>query len=68
MVLNICKCQIFSFSRKHIDMIFGYELNNIQIPRSNAFKDLGVTFNRDISFDPHINNIINGASRMSSLS
>lgn len=64
MLLNINKCEIVSFTTKRNYISFDYAIEDKKIPRSNSFKDLGVTFDRELSFIPHIHNVISDASRM----
>lgn len=64
MILNVPKCHVVSYSLKHNDIVFDYTLNDTKIPRSNTYKDLGVIFDRELSFVPHINNILNDSCRM----
>ena len=58
LTLNILKCLIVSFTRKHTQIIFNYVINEIIIARSKTVKDLGVIFDDTLSFREHITNVV----------
>jgi len=65
--LNINKCAVVSYGRQ-IDNAYSYFImkqgidNKLQ--RLDSFKDLGVTFQSDLSFKNHITEKINKANSM----
>jgi hypothetical protein len=52
--LNINKCQVMSFSLKKENIRFDYTLNLNLLNRPETVKDLGVIFDRKLSFTSHI--------------
>ena len=65
--LNIDKCTAVSYGR-HVDTSHVYYLNNgvsdLPLQRLESFKDLGVTFDSNLSFKYHIAEKINKANSM----
>lgn len=59
LTLNIDKCSIMQFYRIQNPIIFDYSVNSVILNRCNNVKDLGVTFDRKLSFNLHIENICN---------
>lgn len=55
--LNINKCRVLSFSRRAKPIQFNYCINNVPLQRCVSFRDLGVTFDSQFSFNTHIENI-----------
>lgn len=45
--LNVDKCAIMTFTRKHLPIQFPYKLNDQTVSRVESFKDLGVFFIRN---------------------
>lgn len=62
MKLNIGKCQIMSFYRKKNPVIHDYYLNATQLGRVTQFKDLGVLFDRKLSFSLHLDYLISSSN------
>lgn len=58
--LNINKCNVISFCRKPI-VNFDYKLNGNSIERVDSILDLGVILDNKLSFQFHIDNIVNKA-------
>lgn len=52
--LNISKCKSVSFSRKLCPINFIYEINNEILVSCNSVKDLGIVFDKELSFRLHI--------------
>lgn len=63
--LNINKCNLISFTRRHqvTFQYFNYNINDISLSRETSMKDLGITFDQKLTFDAHIKNITNKAFR-----
>lgn len=61
--LNIEKCAVLSFTRSPSPQLFDYNVANTSIPRVNLFKDLGVLFDPQLSFAPHIEAMTSSASK-----
>ncbi|KAL1448351.1 hypothetical protein WDU94_015562 [Cyamophila willieti] len=57
MQLNIAKCKIMSFHRKRNPILTNYTINNEVLERVLFMRDLGVTFQPDLTFNLHINNV-----------
>ena len=58
--LNISKCKKVSFGR-HINNSGHYSIDNVELENLDSIKDLGVTFDSQLSFVIHINEKINKA-------
>lgn len=56
--LNISKCSALSFFRIKTPFIFPYVIDGNVLSRPVTFDDLGVTFDSQLSFVPHINTVI----------
>lgn len=52
--LNVDKCQIITFSKKHIPITCNYYLSNISLSRSSLVNDLGILFDSKLIFNSHI--------------
>lgn len=61
--LNVSKCFVISFTRKPNFVSYQYKLNNMELKRIQAMRDLGVTFDSKLLFDAHIDNIIKKATK-----
>lgn len=57
------KCKKLTFTTKNKPIISTYTINNQPVESANSFKDLGVQFQTNFSFIPHINNITSSAYR-----
>ena len=62
MPLNVSKCSIISFGRKHSLFHFGYALGNQQLERVSTIKDLGVLIDTKLTFKDHVAYIVSKAS------
>lgn len=62
--LNSSKCQVMSFSKKLDVYYFQYILDNVVLDRPSVVKDLGVTFDSNMSFVNHISCITSSAFKM----
>jgi hypothetical protein len=56
--LNRDKCYILSFSRKTKPLMFDYSIGNALLTRCFTFKDLGVTFDAQFTFNEHVDIIV----------
>lgn len=63
LALNVSKCNVMSFSLKHCAVEYDYTLDGQVLQRPNIFCDLGVTFDRTLSFTAHISNVITSCFR-----
>lgn len=54
MEFNQSKCYVMSFGRMWRPILFDYKLGNTNMPRTMVMKDLGVTFDRTLTFHDHI--------------
>uniref|UniRef100_A0A8D8ZWV8 Reverse transcriptase n=1 Tax=Cacopsylla melanoneura TaxID=428564 RepID=A0A8D8ZWV8_9HEMI len=63
MLLNVDKCQVITFHRKHAPHMYDYFINGIEVNRVYQVKDLGVMFNCDLKFNSHYNAVVNKAFR-----
>lgn len=62
--LNLSKCKVMSFHRKHTPFVFNYSLENSKLERCETFKDLGVVFDPGLSFSKHIADAVSSARRL----
>ena len=62
--LNIKKCVSFSFYRSQSYIEFNYSINSVALDRVMSVKDLGILFDRKLSFNDHINMIVSKANSM----
>jgi hypothetical protein len=56
--LNRNKCYILSFPRKTKPLMFDYRIGNALLTRCFTFKDLGVTFDAQFTFNEHVDIIV----------
>ena len=58
LTLNVNKCNVMTFSTKDSNYTFNYSLDNEPLTRPSTFKDLGVTFDKKLSFINHIDTLV----------
>ena len=61
--LSIPKCKVIKFTRKHDVVAYNYNFDGEQLSVVSSFKDLGVYYNTNGSFNSHITNIISKAKK-----
>lgn len=61
--LNVDKCYLVSFTRKHTLIDQGYQLKGRPITRVSEVCDLGVLFDNKLTFEKHVNSCVSKASR-----
>lgn len=54
MEFNPTKCSVMTFGRRKQPVSFNYTVDCFEIPRVTVIKDLGVTFDRQLTFHDHI--------------
>lgn len=64
MTLNVNKCYHVKFTRKTKFIQSAYNINGIPVQEVEQMRDLGVLFDRQLTFVPHIENVVKKASRM----
>ena len=64
MSLNVSKCKFIRFSRLRCFQNFNYELNSETLVEVGSINDLGVILDSNLSFVPHISDIVNKSLRM----
>lgn len=64
MLVNVDKCQVITYSKAKKPIEFNYLLNHHLLRRVNVVKDLGVIFSSDLSFNSHIDAVVNKAYSM----
>lgn len=62
--LNISKCKVISFYRRSNPVENSYIINNTTLESVSTFNDLGVIFDRELSFSLHVDTIILRAFRL----
>lgn len=63
LLLNVNKCSVISFSRRISPLVYSYSFGSEIVPRVSLVKDLGVLLDINLSFNSHIDYIINKANR-----
>lgn len=63
LLLNVNKCSVISFSRRISPLVYTYSIGCEIVPRVSLVKDLGVLLDVKLSFNKHIDYIINKANR-----
>lgn len=61
MVLNVDKCQVMTFTKKINFITFDYSLRSNVLHRPELVRDLGITFDKKLSFAPHVTSICSKA-------
>lgn len=61
MNLNVNKCSVITFSRKLWPRQHNYKMNDTEVKRTEIVKDLGVLFDKKLTFKPHIDRIVNSS-------
>jgi hypothetical protein len=61
--LNISKCCVLTFTRQHNPLNYTYNVSGINLDKVASYKDLGVVFNANLSFNPHIESLVAKANR-----
>lgn len=62
--INIPKCRVITFHKCLNPLQLDYRINSTTIDRVSSVNDLGVIFDKDLSFNCHIDNIILKGLRM----
>lgn len=62
--LNLSKCQVITFSKRHNTTLFTYHLSGTVLTRVYKVKDLGVILESDLSFNAHYEMILSRANKM----
>lgn len=63
MPINVAKCRCVTFSRKSHPCLYPYHIANQSITRTDSIRDLGVTFDSQLSFNAHVESIVSSANR-----
>jgi hypothetical protein len=61
--INVGKCKFMSFTRQSSPHRHVYHINGIPLEKVESFRDLGVVFTPDLSFNAHIDHIANRANQ-----
>lgn len=64
MYLNTNKCFHVKYHRKHNIITSSYFIDNEKIKELDSIRDLGILYDKKLTFVPHINNIIKKASNV----
>lgn len=62
--LNPDKCHVITFTRKINPIIYNYKLNNYNLKRVHEIRDLGVIIDSKLTFNSHIDKIIQRAYKL----
>lgn len=61
---NNTKTYVMTYSRKKKALQYNYGMGGVTVSRKWSVKDLGITFDVQLTFVDHINNIVNSANKM----
>ena len=61
--LNVSKCNILSFYRIKQPILHSYTVDGTALSRVDRFSDLGVIFDTQLSFVPHIETLVSGCCK-----
>uniref|UniRef100_A0A8D8ZS18 Reverse transcriptase domain-containing protein n=1 Tax=Cacopsylla melanoneura TaxID=428564 RepID=A0A8D8ZS18_9HEMI len=64
MSLNLDKCKAMTLHTNKNPILASYNINNVSLSRVESIKDLGVTFEPNLKFNLHYNNIKNKSLKM----
>lgn len=59
--LNVQKCCCASYYRKKNPIEFNYNIEGCALKRGREMRDLGVVFNRELTFNPHVDTTVSRA-------
>ena len=61
---NVKKCKVLHFGKNNPNISYKMKLGNdlVNVDSSNEEKDLGVSFDADLTFDGHINRVVSKAN------
>lgn len=59
--LNKSKCSVLSYTRKLNIIDFNYQVQSTKVDRKTTIKDLGIIFDQKLSFNEHIDGVVNSA-------
>ena len=61
--INVAKCQILSLTKKKHPYLYNYSINGVSLDRVHVVRDLGLQVDAGITFQHHIDSIVNKASK-----
>lgn len=61
--LNIGKCRVVTYTRRHNTINYNYNIDNSEIIRSELYKDLGIVFDSKLTFNEHVLEIVAKTSK-----
>ncbi|XP_063924454.1 uncharacterized protein LOC135138413 [Zophobas morio] len=61
--INISKCKILRFSCKKMRMLFDYIIEGNKLEHVDVFCDLGVYFDRSLSYSQHVDDVVNKCNK-----
>lgn len=62
--LNVSKCNIMTYTTITTPLLFNYTLATALLQRPSTFRDLGVTFDKELSFAAHIDQVTSDSFKM----
>ena len=63
MQLSPGKCVYMSITRKHQPVVFYYNIDGKILERVDSFKDLGIVFQSDMSWNNHVDSVVGSANK-----
>lgn len=64
LAFNVSKCKLLQYTKCTNRICYDYTLNNVVIEKVTSTKDLGVTFDSQLSFNDHTSNVIQSSLKM----
>ena len=56
--LNVSKCNVMTYTTSARPVIFDYNVDGAVLQRPDTLADLGVIFDKELTFVPHVNNVV----------
>ena len=64
LTLNASKCKVVAFHRTRQELVYNYSISGIDLERVESIQDLGIYFDKSLSFKTHISFVTSSAYKM----
>lgn len=64
MYLNVKKCYVISFTLKKNKTVNHYAIDGEELQRTTSVRDLGITFDEQLSFRQHFDSIVKKSNKL----
>lgn len=61
LMLNVSKCNAMTYCKRRTYVEFNYKIDGFQLEKPTDIKDLGVYFDRELTFDKHLHSVTSSA-------